>query len=41
MAVEEMEKMKLIRAVISTVAILLMTARLRAAKVVHPTQVHG
>lgn len=41
MAVEEVEKMKLLWIVISTVAILLMTTSLSAAKVVHPTQVHS
>lgn len=41
MAMEEVKKIKLLRTVISTVAILLMTARLSAAKVVHPTQVHS
>lgn len=41
MAVEEVKKMKLSRTVISTVAILLMTTSISAAKVVHPTQVHS
>lgn len=41
MAMEEVEKLKLSRIVISPVAILLMTTSLSAAKVVHPTQVHS
>lgn len=41
MAAEEVRKMKLLRTVISTVAILLMTTSLSAAKVLHPTQVHS